>query len=80
MTKSTSAIDKLSFEEALEELEQIIRNLETGKTSLEESITTYERGIALKNHCETKLREARMKIDKIVVGANGTLSTEPLDA
>ena len=80
MTKSTSAIDKLSFEEALEELEQIIRNLETGKTSLGESITTYERGIALKNHCETKLREARMKIDKIVVGANGTLSTEPLDA
>ena len=80
MTKSTSAIDKLSFEEALEELEQIIRNLETGKTSLEESITTYERGIALKNHCETKLREARMKIDKIVVGANGTLATEPLDA
>ncbi|HPQ50290.1 MAG: exodeoxyribonuclease VII small subunit [Alphaproteobacteria bacterium] len=79
MATKSANVETLSFESALEELEAIIRNLETGKTSLEQSIESYERGIALKTHCETKLREARMKIEKIVVGSNGTLSTQPLD-
>lgn len=73
------AIDKLSFEDALGELETIVRDLETGKAPLEDSITAYERGIALKKHCEKKLRDAQEKIEKITVREDGSLSTEPLD-
>ncbi|MBK7361782.1 MAG: exodeoxyribonuclease VII small subunit [Micavibrio sp.] len=59
-----NALEKMSFEEALDELETIVRDLETGKAPLEKSISSYERGIALKQHCETKLRDARAKIEK----------------
>ncbi len=73
------AIPSLGFEAALAELETIVRDLETGKVSLEDSIAAYERGMALKSHCESKLRDAQMKIEKIVVGANGTVTTETFD-
>lgn len=72
-------IDGMSFEEALAELETIVRSLETGQALLEDSIGAYERGIALKQHCESKLREAQMKIEKITVDKDGQLSTQPLD-
>jgi exodeoxyribonuclease VII small subunit len=74
-----NALEKLSFEDALSELETIVRDLETGKAPLEKSIQSYERGIALKQHCETKLREAKAKIEKITVGKDGSLSTKPFD-
>ena len=74
-----AAIKDLSFEQALGELETIVRGLEAGETELEKSITAYERGIALKKHCEAKLKDAQAKIEKITVGADGSLSTEPLD-
>ena len=67
----------LSFEDALNELEQIVRRLETGNAKLDEAITAYERGALLKRHCETKLREAQSRVERIVVGADGTLSAEP---
>ena len=73
------AINSMTFEDALTELEGIVRNLESGKAPLEDSITAYERGTALKQHCETKLREAQAKIEKIVVGKDGKVSTQPLD-
>jgi exodeoxyribonuclease VII small subunit len=73
------AINSMSFEESLTELEGIVRNLETGKSALEESITAYERGMELKKHCEKKLRDAQAKIEKIIVGKDGALSTKPLD-
>lgn len=73
------SINSMSFEESLTELETIVRNLETGKAPLEDSITAYERGIALKKHCEAKLRDAQAKIDKIIVSKDGSLSTQPLD-
>lgn len=79
MTAAKASIDHLSFENAMDELETIVRNLESGKTTLEESITAYERGVVLKNHCEQKLREAQMKIEKIIVAPDGSLSTRPLD-
>lgn len=72
-------IAKLGFEEALQELEAIVRNLEGGKGKLEDSIKAYERGALLKQHCETKLREAQMKIDKIVLGPDGAVKTQSLD-
>ena len=73
------AIDTLSFEQALSELEQIVRSLETGEAPLENSIQAYERGIALKKHCETKLKDARAKIEKITVQSDGSITAEPLD-
>lgn len=79
MADSNNSPEKLSFETAMAELETIVKNLETGKTSLEDSINAYERGIALKNHCETKLREAQSRIDKIVIKPDGSVSTVPLD-
>ncbi len=73
------AVETLSFEDALGELETIVRNLETGDAALEDSIDAYERGIKLKNHCDKKLRDAQAKIEKISVNQDGTVSTQPLD-
>jgi len=70
-------IAALSFEDALGELEQIVRRLEAGNVKLDEAITAYERGALLKRHCETKLREAHARVERIVVGADGALSAEP---
>lgn len=71
------AIAKLSFEEALIELEKIVRNLEEGKTKLDKSVTAYERGAALKRHCELKLRDARLTVEKITIADDGSLSLSP---
>ncbi len=67
----------LSFEDALNELEQIVRRLETGNAKLDEAISAYERGALLKRHCEAKLREAQSRVEKIVIGADGSIATEP---
>lgn len=76
---STPKIETLSFEDALEELEKIVQKLEGGSVALEESIAIYERGAALKAHCEEKLKAARLKVEKIVLSADGAISTEPAD-
>jgi exodeoxyribonuclease VII small subunit len=73
------AIKSMSFEESLTELESIVRGLESGKAPLEDSISSYERGMELKKHCESKLRDAQAKIDKIIVHQDGKISTQPLD-
>ncbi len=73
------AIETLSFEEALAELERIVRSLESGEAALEHSISAYERGTHLKNHCESKLRDAQSKIEKISIAADGSIQTQPLD-
>ncbi len=70
-------IAAMSFEDALAELEQIVKRLEAGSGKLNEAITSYERGALLKRHCEAKLREAQARVDRIVIGADGTPSTEP---
>lgn len=79
MTAQTKSVDEMSFEDALSELESIVQNLETGKTTLDESISTYERGIALKKQCEKKLQDAKMKIEKISVQKDGTVETTPFE-
>ena len=82
MTKEQAAdavpedIANMSFEQALEELEEIVRDLETGEGDLDASINAYTRGAHLKRHCETKLKEAEAKIEKIVLDGE---ATEPLD-
>ncbi len=60
----------LSFEEALNELEQIVNSLERGDVSLEDAIKAYERGSELKNQCERRLKEAKMKVEKIQASKN----------
>lgn len=72
-------VETLSFEEALEELETIVRGLEKGDTKLDDSIASYERGTALKKHCEKKLQDAQAKIEKITIASDGSVSTQPLD-
>ncbi len=72
-------IAKLGFEDALQQLEDIVRNLEAGKGNLETAIASYERGARLKAHCEAKLAEAQMKIDRIVLGAGGAVKTAPVE-
>lgn len=64
-------ITRLSFEEALKELEAIVAELESGQAPLEQSIERYERGAKLKAHCEARLEAARLKVERIVVGADG---------
>jgi exodeoxyribonuclease VII small subunit len=65
-------IETLSFEQALLELEKIVAELESGKAELERSIEVYERGAALKAHCEAKLKAAQLRVEKIIVGPRGT--------
>jgi exodeoxyribonuclease VII small subunit len=72
-------VKKLSFEKALAELEQIVQKLERGDVPLEESVTIYERGEALKRRCEELLRAAEARVEKITLDAGKPTGTEPLD-
>ena len=72
-------ISGLSFEDALAELERIVRNLEGGQQKLEDAITQYERGAALRRHCEAKLAEAETRVQAIVERADGTLALRAAD-
>lgn len=72
-------IATMSFEQALGELEEIVRRLESGESELDQAIGAYERGAQLKRHCEKKLSEARAKVEKITHGPEGATGTEPAD-
>jgi len=72
-------IASLSFEQALAELEGIVQKLESGQAPLEESIAMYERGAALKAHCESRLEAARLRVEKIIPGPSGAEKAEPAD-
>jgi len=78
-TKPPADIATMSFEDALRELEQIVQKLEAGDVPLDDSIRIYERGAALKAHCEARLREAELKVEKIVLGADGPKGLEKAD-
>lgn len=82
MTEATHEdVKSMSFEQALTELEGIVEKLETGRAPLQESIAIYERGEALKSHCEMLLKAAEMRIEKITLSRDGRVQgTEPLDA
>ncbi|MEL6568974.1 MAG: exodeoxyribonuclease VII small subunit [Pseudomonadota bacterium] len=75
--KEAQAIEKMTFEAALAELEGIVSKLERGDVELEESISIYERGAKLKAHCEAKLKSAELKVEQIVQDAGGKVTTEP---
>ena len=71
---SQADIAAMSFEDALNELEKIVRQIEDGRGKLDDAISAYERGVTLKRHCENKLKEAQAKIEQITVG-EGAIGT-----
>jgi exodeoxyribonuclease VII small subunit len=78
--KAPVPIEQLTFEKALEELEGIVSRLERGEVPLAESIAIYERGDALRRHCDALLKQAEARVEKIRIGAGGRPEgTEPLD-
>lgn len=64
-------IEAMTFEAAMAELEKVVRDLESGNVELDKSIALYERGTALKVHCEEKLRQAEERVEKITLGEGG---------
>lgn len=77
MATKAKPVKDMSFEEALAELETIVRKLEQGDVELEKSIEIYERGAELKKHCEARLKSAELKVEQIVQGSDGEPKTEP---
>ncbi len=77
MATKAKPVKDMSFEEALAELETIVRQLEQGDVELEKSIAIYERGAELKKHCEARLKSAELKVEQIVQGDDGEPKTEP---
>lgn len=75
--KKPSTLADMSFEQALGELEQIVQDLERGQLDLDAAIKAYERGTLLKAHCDGKLKEAQLRVDKITVDLDGKVSAEP---
>jgi len=73
----TEDLNHLSFEAALMELESIVKRLEEGKESLEDAIGAYERGMALKLYCEKKIKEATLRVERITISPEGTVSLTP---
>jgi exodeoxyribonuclease VII small subunit len=80
LTEKNDDITALPFEQAIAQLEAIVDQLEKGAVPLEESIAAYERGEALKKHCDALLKSAEQRIEKIMLGADGKpKGTEPLN-
>lgn len=79
MPELPADIAALSFEEALSELDRIVRQLEDGKGQLDQAIDAYSRGVLLKQHCEAKLAEAQAKVERIVLGPEGAVTAQPAE-
>ena len=80
MTDTPTPVDQLTFEAALKELEQIVSELERGEVPLAKSVEQYERGAALKQHCDKLLKEAEARVEKIRLDQAGSpIGSEPLD-
>lgn len=86
MAKSSSAapipeaIAALSFEQAMAELEKLVKQLEDGKASLQDAIGAYERGSQLRRHCEQQLRQAQLRIEQMTQLADGSLASKDFTA
>lgn len=73
-------VKNISFEDALKELESIVQKLESGQVKLEEAVTAYEKGVQMQKICEEKLKEAQMKVEKLILDKEGKpMGKEPLD-
>ena len=81
MSETAAHIAAMSFEDALRALEDVVRKLESGEVPLDDSITLYERGEALRKHCQARLDAAQARIEKIVAGPDGQVAAvQPFDA
>ncbi|MBK6801300.1 exodeoxyribonuclease VII small subunit [Novosphingobium sp.] len=81
MTESSPDIAGMTFEEALRALEEVVRRLESGEVALDDSIGLYERGEALRKHCQARLDAAQARIERIVAGPDGQAQAAvPFDA
>ncbi len=78
MTKRKS-IENISFEDALAELEEIVRKIDTGQENLADAVESFERGVLLKKHCEKMLKEAKLKIEKITSSGDGKIETAEVE-
>ena len=76
---TTENTENLTFEDALAQLENIVRELETGRIKLDDAVSAYTKAVQLKNFCEQKLKDAQLKIEKIEVNSDNSLSVTPLD-
>ncbi len=74
--KIPADIKKLTFEQAMEELEEIVRKLEQENQTLDDSIQSWTRAMALRQHCENLLKNAKLKVEKIMLSADGTSKSE----
>jgi exodeoxyribonuclease VII small subunit len=77
--KPSPEVARLSFEQALAELERIVQDLERSQLDLDAAIAAYERGVELKRHCESKLREAHLRVERISLGEDGAPRVTPMD-
>lgn len=77
--KTNSDIKKMSFEDAMHELEGIISGLDSGNIKLDNAVESYTRGSLLKKHCEKKLSEAKLKIEKIVFDEDNNIATQEFE-
>lgn len=77
-TKKTP-IEEMSFEEALQELTNLVKRLDSDQEGLSDAINAFERGIKLKTHCEQKLQEAKLKVEKIITDVKGVVSKESIN-
>jgi exodeoxyribonuclease VII small subunit len=74
----SKSIEHMSFEQALTELEEIVKKIDSGQESLELAIDSFERAMVLKNHCQKKLQEAQLKIEKITKSNDGFVNIETI--
>jgi exodeoxyribonuclease VII small subunit len=72
-------IARMSFEQALAELERIVQDLERGQLELEQAIAAYSRGTRLRQHCARKLEEAQLQVERITLGEDGRPRAQPAD-
>ena len=79
MSNPEPPVESLSFEAALAELERVVAALEQGDVALDESIRLYERGAALREHCQKKLDAAEARVAQITVGSDGRVDANPVE-
>ncbi len=77
--KELGDIKNFSFEDGLRELDVIVKRLESGEATLEQSIADYTRGTKLKEHCEARLKDAELKVKKLIANDDGSVKTENFD-
>ncbi|NRB11243.1 MAG: exodeoxyribonuclease VII small subunit [Rickettsiaceae bacterium] len=72
-------IKEMSFEEALSELEQIVKKIDSGEENLAEAVSSFERGVILKEHCENLLKDAKLKIEKVTKSQDGKVDLTEIE-